>query len=70
MIQYEHITVTPLSPAVGAVISGPDGASLDVGAGVGDEQLAEIRTAYADRGVIFFRDQALSPEQHIEWVER
>lgn len=59
------ITVTAVSPAVGAVIG-----NVDIAAGVSDAQLAEIRQAYIDHGVIFFRDQHLSEEQHIEWAER
>lgn len=59
------ITVTPLSPAVGAVIGG-----IQIGDGVSDEQFALIRQAYVDHGVIFFREQDLSPDQHIEWAQR
>lgn len=59
------ITITPASPAVGAEIGG-----VDIAAGVSDEQFAEIRQAYVDYGVIFFRDQDITEEQHIEWAER
>jgi len=59
------ITVTPASPAVGAEIG-----NVDIAAGVSDEDFAAIRQAYADYGVIFFRDQHLTPEQHIAWAER
>lgn len=59
------ITVTPLSPAVGAEIG-----NVDIAAGVSDEDFAQIRQAYSDHGVIFFRDQDLTPGQHIEWAER
>ena len=59
------ITITPSSPAVGAEIGG-----VDISAGVGDAQFAEIRQAFIDYGVIFFRDQDLTPDQHIEWAER
>lgn len=59
------VTVTPMSPAVGALIEG-----VDIAAGVSDSQFAEIRQAYIDHGVIFFRDQHLTPDQHIEWAER
>lgn len=59
------ITVTPLSPSVGAEIG-----NVDIAAGVSDSDFADIRQAYIDHGVIFFRDQHLTPEQHIEWAER
>lgn len=59
------ITVTPASPAVGAYIEG-----VDIAGGVSDDQFAAIRQAFIDHGVIFFRDQHITPEQHIEWAER
>ncbi|MGH1488720.1 MAG: TauD/TfdA dioxygenase family protein [Acidimicrobiales bacterium] len=63
--RYETITVTKLSPAVGAEIGG-----VDIAAGIGDEQFEEIRRAYIDNGVVFFRDQDISPDQHIAFAER
>ena len=65
MSAYKTITVTPLSPALGGEISG-----VDIAAGVSDEQFADIRQAFTDYGVIFFRDQDLTPDQHIEFAER
>ena len=62
---YRAITVTPVSPNVGAEIGG-----VDIAAGVSDEQFAEIRKAYADHGVIFFRDQDITPDQHIAFAGR
>lgn len=61
---YETITVEPLSPVVGAVIGGVDLRRLD------DRQFAEIRRAFADHGVVFFRDQDLTPDQHLAFAER
>lgn len=61
----DTIIVTPASPAVGAVIGG-----VDIAAGVSDAKFAEIRQAFIDHGVIFFYDQDLTEEQHIEWAER
>jgi taurine dioxygenase len=61
---YRTIDVRPLSPALGAEILGVDLATL------GDEQFAEIRQAYFDYSVIFFRDQDLTPEQHIAFAQR
>lgn len=52
------IHVQPLA-GVGAEITG-----VDVGA-LSDAELATIRTAFADHGVIFFRDQAIDEAAHI-----
>lgn len=62
---YRTITVSPVSPNVGAEIGG-----VDIAAGVSDEQFTEIRSAFADHGVIFFRDQDITPDQHIAFAER
>ncbi len=50
---------------VGAVIRG-----VDLARGVSDEDFAAIRNAYAQHGVIFFRDQDISEEQHIAFARR
>jgi len=63
--EFKFIEVSPLSPALGGVISG-----VDIAAGVSDEQFAEIRRAFSDFGVIFFRDQDITPDQHIEFARR
>ena len=60
-----RIGVRPLSGAVGAEISG-----VDVASGIDDEQFSEIRAAFHAHGVIFLRDQALTPEQHIAFARR
>ena len=36
----------------------------------GDEVLSEIRDAFGHYGVVFFRDQELTPEQHVAFAER
>ena len=59
------ITITPASTAVGAFIGG-----VDIAAGVTDAQFAEMRQAFIDHGVIFMRDQHITPEQHIEFAGR
>lgn len=58
------LNVTKLTANVGAVISGVDLTEIDSG------EFELIRSALFDHGVIFFRDQALSPEQHIAFAER
>lgn len=62
---YKTIEVKPLSPALGAEIGG-----IDIAAGISDEQFAELRQAYVDNGVVFLRDQNISPQQHIDFAER
>lgn len=59
------ITVTPLSPNCGAEIGG-----VDIAAGISDDDFAAIRQAFSDHGVIFFRDQDMTPDQHIDFAER
>ena len=62
---YQSIEVKPVSPALGAEISG-----IDIAAGVDEQQLADLRQAFSDYGVIFLRDQDITPEQHIAFAER
>jgi taurine dioxygenase len=62
---YKTIQALPLTPALGAEIHG-----IDIAAGIDDEQFAELRQAFVDFGVIFLRDQDITPEQHIAFAER
>lgn len=62
---YSHIRVEPVSTHVGAEISG-----VDLAAPLADTAFAEIRHAFGDYGVVFFRDQQLTPEQHVAFAER
>lgn len=59
-----RIEVAPVAGALGAEIHGVDLATLD------DATFAEIRQAFHDHSVIFFRDQAITPEQHIAFARR
>src|ERR1700754_3643231 len=54
------LTVRPASGGVGADVLG-----VDLSRPLLSEARDAIRRALADRGVVFFRDQALSPAQHI-----
>ena len=58
---YETITVDKLTPIIGAEIGGVDLA------GASNRQLDEIHRALAEYSVIFFRDQHLTQEQHLEF---
>jgi taurine dioxygenase len=62
---YETIDVRPLSPSVGAEVLG-----VDLAADLGNAQFSEIRRAFHDHGVVVFRDQKLSPEQHLAFSRR
>jgi len=62
---YRTIEVRPTSGVLGAEIHG-----IDLSADIGDDQLAEMRRAFDEFGVIFFRDQVLTPERHIAFAER
>jgi taurine dioxygenase len=60
-----HIGVEAVSTHVGAEIAG-----VDLAAPLADATLREIRHAFGTHGVIFFRGQHLSPEQHVAVAER
>jgi taurine dioxygenase len=60
-----EMQVTPFSAALGAVISG-----VDLAAPLSDAAFATMRQAFRDHGVIFFRHQKLSPEQHLAFARR
>lgn len=59
------IDVQPLTGALGAEIHG-----VDLAQPLDDGRVREIRQAFLDHGVIFFRDQTLTPEQHIAFAAR
>ena len=63
--EYRHIEVTPVGSALGAEISG-----VDIGSGVNDDQFDEIWRAFIEHSVVFFRDQDMTPDQHLEFAER
>jgi taurine dioxygenase len=60
-----RIEVVPTGPVVGAEIRG-----LDLGAPLEAEEVDAIRHALFDRGVVFFRGQDITPEQHVAFAER
>lgn len=61
--KYSRIKVASTG-AVGALVSGVDLNQVD------DETLTELRQAFADHSALFFRDQTLSPQAHIDFAER
>ena len=66
---YEHISVRPLTGALGAELAGPGGGPLDVTA-LSDEQWAEVRRASVDHLVVFFRDQRADLDSFTAFAER
>ena len=62
---YETLAVRPLTPVIGAEIEG-----IDLSADLSDLQFAEIRRALLEWKVIFFRDQDITTEQHLDFGRR
>jgi taurine dioxygenase len=62
---YRTITVTPIAGALGAEIGG-----ADLGADLSDETVTEIRRAWLDHLVVFFRDQELAPAEFLAFARR
>jgi taurine dioxygenase len=56
--------ISKASDAVGAIVESVDIPKLS------DDQFAEIRAAFFEHGALFFRDQKLTPEDHITFAER
>ena len=57
---YQSITVQPVAGSLGAEVSG-----VDLAAPLSNAAAAEIRRAFTENLVLFFRDQRLTPEQHL-----
>ena len=54
--------ITPVSNALGANVTDVDVRTLD------DTQAATLAAAWSEHGVLFFRDQHLTPEEHIAFA--
>ena len=61
-------SVVEIRPSAGAV--GSEILGVDLTQPLADDELTTIRHTLADRGVIFFRDQHLTPEQQIGFAEQ
>ena len=57
---YETISVDKLTPIIGAEIDG-----IDLGKPLSNRQQDELHRALAENLVIFFRDQHITPDQHL-----
>jgi alpha-ketoglutarate-dependent taurine dioxygenase len=62
-MSYRTLQVRRIAGALGAEIEGANLAKL-----LGDEQTAEIRRAWLDNLVLFFRDQPLTPDQFLAFA--
>src|SRR5262249_2567395 len=64
MGSYKHIEVKPIAGALGAEIAGADLGDLD------DKTFDEIKAAWLEHLVVFFRDQKITPEQQVAFAKR
>ena len=60
-----EIAINPVSGGVGVEV-----ANVDIGQSLTDPQFQQIQQAFVDNGLVFLRDQSITPEQHIEVAER
>jgi taurine dioxygenase len=60
-----RITVTALSPSIGALIEG-----VDLGSALSDSQIGAINAALLEHHVLIFRDQHVTPAQHRDFAAR
>lgn len=63
-MNYERIEISQLAPALGAEVSG-----VDLSQHVDDATAGEIRQAFAEYLVLFFRGQDLTPESQVAFAE-
>ncbi|WP_405136105.1 TauD/TfdA dioxygenase family protein [Nocardia sp. NBC_01388] len=64
-LRWQHLEARQVGASIGAEISG-----VDLTAPLAAEVIAEIRQALHEYKVIFFRDQPMTPEQHIAFAKR
>lgn len=63
--EYESIRLKPVSRAVGAEVM-----DVDLSKDISDKVVEEIRLALGDFGVLFFRGQSLSNDNHIRFAKK
>jgi taurine dioxygenase len=64
-MRNSRITVEPVAGALGAEIHG-----VDLSHDLDDATFSEVRQAFHDHSVIFFREQRITPERHIALARR
>lgn len=65
IIRNDRIDIRPLGGTLGAEIHG-----LDLSGPLAEDEVETVRSALFQHGVVFFRDQRLTPEQHIAFAEQ
>ena len=60
-----EIIINPVSGGVGVEV-----ANVNIDGTLTDAQFQLIQKAFVDNGLVFLRDQNITPEQHIEFAER
>ena len=63
--EYRHIEVRPIAGALGAEVDG-----VDLARPLDDGTIDEIRQAFLDNLVIFFRNQTLTPHEQLAFAQR
>jgi taurine dioxygenase len=61
----QQFEIRPFDAPLGAEIVG-----LDLNLPVSAQELARIRSALVEHGVVVFRDQRITPQQHIDFSRR
>ena len=64
-MSQDKLTIRPSGGGVGALVEG-----IDLARDVSDNVAGLLRQALGDNGVLFFRGQDLSPDNHIALAER
>lgn len=64
-MSFEKIEVRPIAGALGAELHG-----VDLSSPLDDETFAEVTRAFHENLVVFFRDQRITPQQHVDFARR
>ncbi len=64
-LRFDHFAVRQLSPTIGAEVEG-----VALGGDLPDEVVADLARALAEYKVLFFRDQPLTPAEHVAFARR
>lgn len=64
-LEWRHFNVRQVGTTLGAIVEG-----LDLSRPLGDEVFDELRRAWVDYKVLFFRDQVLTADQHLAFARQ
>ena len=64
-LEWEHFEVRQVGATLGGIVKG-----LDLSKPLADEVFEELRRAWVDYKVLFFRDQELTADQHLDFARR